>query len=163
MAYAIDPFLSPSAEPGGFTVSVEPMSVRVVRPGGATAVVSTTVGKTGKASKASKVECGLSFEVSGLPPGVLATFEPPVVDVGSATRLGLAVGAGTPAGLYPLTVVATSAGARWSRAYLSLAVEAGERRPAPPGEVRLSAVGAPPGTGAAFSPTRLPDGGTSAR
>ncbi|WP_026425294.1 hypothetical protein [Actinokineospora inagensis] len=175
MAYAIDPFLSPSTSPGDFSLSVEPLSLRADRPGGVTAVVVTKAGTEAHL---------LSMSVTGLPCGALATFEPRVVVAGRTTRLSIAISEKAGPGVYPVTVHATAANGMTARAYLSLTVDDAtahegirvrlvpEESITQPGflaqtrvtvstdePVELGVDGAPPGTRATFSPARLPAGG----
>ncbi|GAA3006189.1 COG1470 family protein [Actinokineospora diospyrosa] len=175
MAYAIDPFLSPSTSPGDFTLSVEPLTLRVGRPGGATAIIATKAGAEAHT---------LTLAVTGLPCGAIATFEPKVVDAGRSTRLSIAIPEKASPGVYPVTVHATAANGMTARAYLSLTVDdasthsgikvrlAPEESTTQPGfltqtrvtvstdePVELSVDGVPPGTRATFSPARLPVGG----
>ncbi|WP_147460154.1 hypothetical protein [Actinokineospora cianjurensis] len=175
VAYAIDPFLSPSTHPGDFTVSVEPLSVRVGRPGGAVAAIVTRAGGERHT---------LTMSVTGLPCGALAAFEPKVVAAGETTELSIAISEKASPGVYPVTVHATAPNGMTARAYLSLTVDdatthSGIRVRLVPDEsttqpgfltqtrvtvstdepVELSVGGVPPGTRATFSPARLPVGG----
>ena len=52
----------------------------------------------------------MNFSVSGLPPGAAASFTPPSLPGSGSSTMAISTSNSTPAGIYPLTVTATSAG-----------------------------------------------------
>ncbi|MGI5160744.1 M28 family peptidase [Microbispora sp. CA-102843] len=114
-----------TADPGGndFSVSVNPASGSVQAGQPATTTVSTTVTK-GSAQQ-------LTLRTGTLPTGVTATFTPATVTAGQSSQLRLATSASTPAGAYPITIVADGGGVSRQATY-SLTVGSGNPDPGTP-------------------------------
>ncbi|WP_412542075.1 M28 family peptidase [Longispora sp. K20-0274] len=75
--------------------------------------VTSTVGTATTAGSAQTV----TFTASGLPSGATATFSPSSVQSGSSSSLTIATGAGTPAGVYTITVTGSGTSATHSASY----------------------------------------------
>ncbi|RCG29955.1 peptidase M28 [Sphaerisporangium album] len=89
-----------TANPGGndFSVSLSPASGSTQAGQAVTSTLSTTV-TAGSAQQ-------ITLRTSALPTGVTATFTPATITAGQTSQLRLATAATTPAGTYPITVVA---------------------------------------------------------
>ncbi|WP_203590772.1 S8 family serine peptidase [Streptomyces sp. SID13031] len=165
---------------GDFGVAVSPSAVKVA-PG---KYISTTVTSTAGSGGAEN----LTLTASGLPTGARATFQPESISSGSAAKLTLEAGTGTPAGNHTVTVTATNPAGKTATANVTLTV-AGDQPPtgdvqvtATPssgtvtqgqlaqttvkasggtGNLTLTATGVPTGTQTFFNPATITQNGTS--
>ena len=88
-----------TAVTGTFSVSLSPTS-RAVNRGSATTVTVNTARTSGSAQT-------MSLSVSGLPAGVVATFNPQAVNAGATSTLTLSTNSATPTGNFTVTVTGT--------------------------------------------------------
>ena len=94
--------ISPSAQPGDFSLSASPATQTVVASRSTTYTISVSpiAGFTGT----------VSMSVSGLPAGSTATFNPQAVSGAGSSTLTVNTGVLTPLGNYPLTITGVSGG-----------------------------------------------------
>ncbi|CRK58099.1 hypothetical protein [Alloactinosynnema sp. L-07] len=161
---------------GDFAVSAEPLSVRLGADNDATVVVRTRCGARPQS---------VAMSVSGLPSGVAARFDQPLLTAGGVTRLSLACADRAFRGIHPVTVTATNPAGEIASGYFSLTVDPREDQAGAArvwlnptietaqagflaqtrvtvtggGAVRLGIRGEPPGARATFSPTVVYEGG----
>ncbi|PYY18903.1 MAG: hypothetical protein DMG60_06490 [Acidobacteria bacterium] len=94
--------ISPSAQPGDFSLSASPATQTVVASRSTTYTISVSpiAGFTGT----------VSMSVSGLPAGSTASFNPQAVSGAGSSTLTVNTGVLTPLGNYPLTITGVSGG-----------------------------------------------------
>ncbi|MFD9704500.1 trypsin-like serine protease [Lentzea sp. NPDC059081] len=112
-------------QPGDFTLSASPSSVKAAKG----KYVSTTVNSTGGGQT-------INLSASNVPSGVKATFQPTSIGAGSAAKLTLDVSTTATAGTSTITVTGTDAGGKTATTTVSLTVEGTEP---PTGDVTVTA------------------------
>ncbi|MEV8378312.1 S8 family serine peptidase [Kribbella sp. NPDC056861] len=113
---------------GDFGIAVSPSTVKVA-PG---KYISTTVTSTNGTGSGEN----LTLTAAGLPTGAKATFQPESIAAGSAAKLTLEAGTGTPAGNHTVTITAANSAGKTATATVTLTVEGDQP---PTGDVQVTA------------------------
>ncbi|WP_434443699.1 trypsin-like serine protease [Lentzea sp. E54] len=165
-------------QPGDFTLSASPGSVKAAKGN----YVSTTISSTGGGQT-------ITLSASGVPSGVKAAFQPASIGAGSSAKLTLDVSSTATAGTSTITVTGTDAAGKTATTTVALTVEGTQEPPtgdvtvtATPssgsgwqgqlvqtavkasggtGNLTLTASGAPAGTQVSFNPATIGQNGTS--
>jgi hypothetical protein len=160
-----------------FSLSASPSSGTVAQGGGGTSFTATVTAGTGFSGT-------VSLNVSGLPAGASASFNPPSISTSGSSTLSVSTSSSTAPGSYPLTIMATS-GALTHTANVTLVVSADFSVAVTPssttvsrgssalytvtvtpgsgfnGTVSLSVSGLPRRANASFSPSSITTSGSS--